>query len=836
MKRAHDYSGATKRKIKKQQQENAVSNVRPIFTYLKNSQSQSLQDRPTTNEANADHLFIQESDLNENQNAAANSNRQAASGDLLIPDCNAVKNNNETDITKSISLSPTDPALWHTLSKKDILAIEVTQVENFDFPINNETPRRRFTPNNYYMILKNGEKLRRSWMSYSKMNDSVYCYACIVFGDQKSRSSLSSTSGFGNKWSLLSKGLKEHEESGLHKECMLKWHLNRTSNTVDQLTINRLNEEKKYWKSVLLRLISITQFLAERNLPFRGSIEKLGNPRNGLFLGEVELLAQFDPVLMEHTRRAKNNEIRNHYLSNTIQEELISLLGNATTDVIVERIKNAKYFSIIVDCTPDISHKEQMSVVIRGVQAIEGKGAQIFEHFLKFIEVHDTTGRGLFEEINSLLSKHDISISDCRGQAYDGGSNMSGKTKGVQSRFLDVNPKADFMPCAAHRLNLVISDAAKSSTAAISFFGYVQRLYNIFSSSTKRWDVLKKHVNKLTVKNLPETRWEAKAEAVKALRLQPNEIINALKDLQQSSLENKDGVTMTECKAIVRELSSWRFLVCLVVWHDLLMQINIVSKILQSPNVCFTDQTNHIQSCLKFISNYRDHNLEKAEREAENIADELQIVKEYADVRIRKKTKFFFYEANDDVDEMTGRQHFERTFFYPLMDMAFSSLNTRFEQLSLFESKYAFLSSSSAMTSKIQENSLLEKCKNFENHCGDISAAELFSEIICFTNFKSDEDLTALDILQYLFEHKLVEVYPNFALALRVFLTLPVTVASCERSFSKLKLIKNYLRNSMCQERLTNLAIISIENEICRSIDHSSVLNTFISKKDRLKF
>ena len=45
------------------------------------------------------------------------------------------------------------------------------------------------------------------------------------------------------------------------------------------------------------------------------------------------------------------------------------------------------------------------------------------------------------------------------------------------------------------------------------------------------------------------------------------------------------------------------------------------------------------------------------------------------------------------------------------------------------------------------------------------------------------------------------------------FLTTGISVASCERSFSKLKLIKNYLRSTMSDARLTNLAILSIERE-----------------------
>jgi hypothetical protein len=76
-------------------------------------------------------------------------------------------------------------------------------------------------------------------------------------------------------------------------------------------------------------------------------------------------------------------------------------------------------------------------------------------------------------------------------------------------------------------------------------------------------------------------------------------------------------------------------------------------------------------------------------------------------------------------------------------------------------------------------------------------------------------------------------VYPNLVIAYRLLLTFPVTVASGERSFSKLKLIKTYLRSTMTQERLSNLAILSIENKITQTINFNDVIENFASIKSR---
>ena len=71
-----------------------------------------------------------------------------------------------------------------------------------------------------------------------------------------------------------------------------------------------------------------------------------------------------------------------------------------------------------------------------------------------------------------------------------------------------------------------------------------------------------------------------------------------------------------------------------------------------------------------------------------------------------------------------------------------------------------------------------------------------------------------------------------------LFITIPVTVASAERSFSKLKIIKSYLRSSISQERLDGLALLSIESEEARKMDKEGIINDFANKNARrsLKF
>lgn len=70
--------------------------------------------------------------------------------------------------------------------------------------------------------------------------------------------------------------------------------------------------------------------------------------------------------------------------------------------------------------------------------------------------------------------------------------------------------------------------------------------------------------------------------------------------------------------------------------------------------------------------------------------------------------------------------------------------------------------------------------------------------------------------------------FPNMRLALQILLTIAVSIASCERSFSKLKLILSYLRASMGQSRL-----LSIEREMTEEIDFDNIIKQFASAKAR---
>jgi hypothetical protein len=110
----------------------------------------------------------------------------------------------------------------------------------------------------------------------------------------------------------------------------------------------------------------------------------------------------------------------------------------------------------------------------------------------------------------------------------------------------------------------------------------------------------------------------------------------------------------------------------------------------------------------------------------------------------------------------------------------------------------------------------------------DVSEVELSSEIESCKYFVASaapnfSDTEPISLLNLIHQFDVCDTYPNIEIALRIFLTLPVTVASCESSFSKLKLIKNYLRSAQNQEH--------IEGELAQQLNYDDIIDRFADTK-----
>lgn len=768
--------------------------------------------------------------------------------------------------SSTVIIDFSDPASWDTLniSQQTLRTMLVEhgpeQVKgkgNFPKGLNN----RKFSDVHYKRRLPNGEEVYREYLQYSRSTDKAFCFCCKVFGINVS--SALAQSGC-NDWHNISAIIGQHETADEHLNNYKKWKTLKKNleegTTIDHSNERKIKEEETYWQQILERLISLVRTLGTQNLAFRGVTEKLDAHDNGNFLKFIEYLSMFDPVMNEHLRRIRSDEKRHtHYLGKNIQNELIQILASAIKREILSSVQKAKYFSIILDCTPDVSHTEQMTMIIRFVQILSSSEVTsknesdlnqvlVKEHFLGFMPLQESTGSSMTEVVLEKLKDMSLPVENIRGQGYDNGSNMKGKESGVQRRILDINPRAFYVPCCSHTLNLVVNDAASCCLEVTSFFDVVQRTYVFFSASTRRWVILCRHVPSLTVKPLSDTRWSSRIDALTPLRYLLSSVCDALEEIyEDSSLTGSSGIkTKAEALALLKNISNFKFVVALVTWHNILFQVNLTSKILQEKDLSLQRAVSQLKKTEQYLISARsDLEFNRTLVDAREVAEEVGIepVFEKEKVRIRKKTRMFDYEATDESANVTDpSENFKIHFYFAALDTAINAVKERFFQLNEVSATFGFLydirnlkNKNSAEIKLLCEN--LEKALTVQNKEGvkesDIDALGLCSELRGICHHLNDSVTTPEEVLSYIYHHDLENGFPNICVALRILLTLPLSVASAERSFSKLKLIKTYLRSTMSQERLVGLATISIESDLAKHLDPTALVKEFSKIKAR---
>lgn len=250
----------------------------------------------------------------------------------------------------------------------------------------------------------------------------------------------------------------------------------------------------------------------------------------------------------------------------------------------------------------------------------------------------------------------------------------------------------------------------------------------------------------------------------------------------------------------------------------------MVSKKLQSKSMCIDATLKRLEGVMSFFEKYRNEGFYSSMNTAKNLASDMNI----------EPRRIQFDENDHDEEIQSPEESFRVNYFLVLMDMATASLQNRYEQLKTFESIFGFLFDSIQLKS-LDDNELGECCTNFHTSfshgsLSDVDLNDLFSELRVLQMTLPNVSMSALEILEFV---KATDCHPKFSIAYRTMLSVLVTVASSERSFSKLKLLKTYLRLSMSQERLNSLAILCIEKDMIEIIDVDTIINDFASRNAR---
>nr|XP_047144742.1 zinc finger MYM-type protein 1-like [Hydra vulgaris] len=434
--------------------------------------------------------------------------------------------------------------------------------------------------------MDNGEKNHRTWLVYSQKANKVFCFCCKLF----CLNPIILAQNGGNDWRHISRILKRHEKSLDHFNCYSKWvdlkNRFQKGTLIDKILDKNLIKEVEHWDNVMRRLISLTIMMAKQNMPLRGSCDKVYHNNNGNFLKIynfwLNLIQLWKNICLEQKKK-KTNYV--HYLAKDIQNELINLIGKSIKFKIFSNVQKSVYFSIIVDCTLDISHQEQMSELVRYVDVEDKNEIHINESFIGFHLIEGSTGLDLSNKIIDSLVKNNLSVEKIRGQCYDNGANMKGVRNGVQAFILKTNNRAVYIPCCSHTLNLAVVDSVRCSPKIVI------------------WLILQSKCPSLTVKPLSDTRWENHTNAVKTLRFEMPKIYEALQDAAKTANETIAKIT---AESIALKITSFDFLCSIVIWHKVLFEINMTSKQLQAASTNISEALKAMERTINFFKeNYK---------------------------------------------------------------------------------------------------------------------------------------------------------------------------------------------------------------------------------------
>ena len=169
-----------------------------------------------------------------------------------------------------------------------------------------------------------------------------------------------------------------------------------------------------------------------------------------------------------------------------IQKDIVNAIARETSKAIIKDLDNG-FFSILADESRDILVKEQMSLILHYVN----KKGIIIEQFLGIVHVASTTALSLKYAIECLLCEHNLSLSNLRGQGYDGASNMQGDINCLKTLILKENKSGFYVHCFSYQLQLTLVVVAKNHINIAEFFYVVSNSITVVGGSYKRRDALR---------------------------------------------------------------------------------------------------------------------------------------------------------------------------------------------------------------------------------------------------------------------------------------------------------------------------------------------------------
>ena len=493
------------------------------------------------------------------------------------------------------------------------------------------------------------------------------------------------------------------------------------------------------------------------------------------------------------------------YTSPKIQNEILNIMANMVRQQICTSIQQTGYYSILADETKDMSKNEQLSIVVRYVEH-DGNNPIVVEQFLTFVVASNLTAEYLTLYILDTLSLFSLDV------------NMIVSCSGVQQRIRELVPHAIHIHCHADCLNLVLVDCVKSNSAASEFFTVVQSLYTFMSTS-------KAHVVYLEIQNqlhpdqqnrqlqrLSDTRWACRYLSLDVICSTFDSVLATL----ESIANGDDKAKAIEAVGLLHQVNSFKFLSCLVIFHRLLGLTKSLSDQLQSRDIDLCSASELIESTIGTLKSFRNEDTWKNTFEyIKTVADLHHIdMEEVRQIRQRRRPQrmedFISETSTGQREPLNNSQSLKQNIYFPVIDLLLTEIGRRFNStnIGIMKSVQACNPSSSTFLDPSQLASLA----SFYNLDTDLLATECLLAKRSLLGPQQNESIeSVIDVYRLIIP--LEATFPTLKKLLQISLTLAVSTAQCERSFSALKRIKTYLRTTMTEQRLIDISILSIERE-----------------------
>ena len=677
------------------------------------------------------------------------------------------------------------------------------------------------------------------WLAYSRKEDAAFCKACLLQCKKTAGVGSQPLKGLVNEpyrnWKKALDYFKKHESTVYHKSSMLALENIRKMDEGKMVPIDvQLSSEKKKVieenKKKLMAIVETVKLCGQQGLALRGSKEggqitpEVPAVNDGNFRPLLRFRATTDDLLKKHLETSSKNAV---YTSNRIQNEVISIFHKKILRNLVDNINKSKAFSLLADETSDISGLEQLSICVR-YTANEGEKCVVKEDFIGFVPVTDCTGKNLATTAVNFLQENGIDTCYLYGQGYDGAAAMSGKMHGTQAYIQADHPLALYVHCASHSLNLAVSSASNIS-AIRNCLGTIESVYNFFNSP-KRQAILQETIaevlpeaNHSKLKKYCPTRWIERHQSVSIYCELQEGVIEALGKISQL----REATVAAQAFQLLSAIKNCQFQICcqiLLACHAILTPLSVS---LQREDLHLTEAVLLAQHSLEELKNMR----KSASEMFRNILEKAKSVMEDSDIALSVPRLSKKQQHRSNVEIESPEEYYRVTMFIPFLDELNSHIESRFikhgEILSSFDcllpQRQAHFNEDNCRTlyrtyesvlECINEDEFLAEIKMWRRRIGDCSGK------------KGDLIFHALDICEA------SEAFLSVRKLLKILTVLPVTTATAERSFSTLRRLKTYIRNSMSEERLNGLALLNIHREI--NVSSEEIVNEFANSNRKM--